>query len=147
MILRQILSQLPKAVASGNLDHVASGVTADSRKVKPGMVFVAIRGEESNGHKFIGSALQKGAIAIMAETAPDADTDEKIVWIHSRDTRTALGTIASAFAANPSSKLRTVGVTGTNGKTTTTFLLQHIMKQSWTRAGLLGTITVDDGVE
>ena len=147
MILRQILSQLPKAVASGNLDHVANGVTADSRKVKPGMVFVAIRGEESDGHKFIGSALQKGAIAIVAETAPDADADEKIVWIHSRDTRTALGTIASAFADNPSSKLRTVGVTGTNGKTTTTFLLQHIMKQSWTRAGLLGTITVDDGVE
>ena len=147
MILRQILSQLPKAVASGNLDYVANGVTADSRKVKPGMVFVAIRGEESDGHKYIGSALQKGAIAIVAETAPDADADEKIVWIHSRDTRTALGTIASAFADNPSSKLRTVGVTGTNGKTTTTFLLQHIMKQSWTRAGLLGTITVDDGVE
>jgi UDP-N-acetylmuramoyl-L-alanyl-D-glutamate--2,6-diaminopimelate ligase len=147
MILRELLSQLPKAVASGNLDHVANGVTADSRKVKPGMVFVAIRGEESDGHKFIGSALKKGAVAIIAETAPDAETSEKIVWIHSRDTRSALGTIASAFSDNPSAKLRTVGVTGTNGKTTTTFLLQHIMKQSWTRAGLLGTITVDDGVE
>lgn len=147
MILRQLLSHLPKAVASGNLDHVANGVTADSRKVKPGTVFVAIRGEESDGHKFIGSALKKGAIAIVAESAPDADFDEKVVWIHSCDTRSALGIIASAIADSPSAKLRTVGVTGTNGKTTTTFLLQHIMKQSWTRAGLLGTITVDDGVE
>ncbi|MFT5881827.1 MAG: UDP-N-acetylmuramoyl-L-alanyl-D-glutamate--2,6-diaminopimelate ligase [Crocinitomicaceae bacterium] len=147
MILRELLSHLPKAVASGNLDYVANGVSADSRNVKPGMVFVAIRGEESDGHKFIESAIKKGAVAIVAEAAPDAGTSEKIVWIHSNDTRVALGTIASALAGNPSAQLRTVGVTGTNGKTTTTFLLQHIMKQSWTRAGLLGTITVDDGVE
>lgn len=145
MILRELISHLPKAVASGNLDHVAKGVTADSRKVKPGMVFVAIRGAEADGHKFIKSALKKGAVAIVAESAPEGD--EKTVWIHSGDTRKALGVIASALAGDPSASLKTVGITGTNGKTTTSFLLHHIMKQSWTRAGLLGTIKFDDGVE
>ncbi len=147
MILRELLSYLPKAVVFGNLDHVAKGVTADSRKVKSGMAFVAIRGVEADGHKFIGSAIKKGVVAIFAETAPPANYSEKAVWVHTKDTPNALGVIASALAGTPTVQLKTVGVTGTNGKTTTTFLLQHIMKQVWTRAGLLGTIKVDNGID
>jgi UDP-N-acetylmuramoyl-L-alanyl-D-glutamate--2,6-diaminopimelate ligase len=147
MILRELLTHLPKAVAVGNLDQVAKSVTADSRTVKPGSVFVAIKGEEADGHKFIGSALKKGAVAIIAEKAPAADYNEKAVWIHSAETRKVLGTVASALAGDPSTSLKVVGVTGTNGKTTTTFLLHHIMQTAWMRAGLLGTIKFDNGVE
>ncbi|MGJ8671376.1 UDP-N-acetylmuramoyl-L-alanyl-D-glutamate--2,6-diaminopimelate ligase [Rubritalea sp.] len=147
MILRELLTHLPKAVASGNLDQVAKTVTADSRKVKQGSVFVAIRGEDADGHKYIESALKKGAVAIIAEKAPAADYSEKAVWIHSAETRIVLGTVAAALAGDPSSQLKVVGVTGTNGKTTTTFLLHHIMQTAWMRAGLLGTIKFYDGVE
>ncbi|MFC5050213.1 UDP-N-acetylmuramoyl-L-alanyl-D-glutamate--2,6-diaminopimelate ligase [Rubritalea spongiae] len=147
MILRELLTHLPKAVASGNLDQVAKTVTADSRKVKPGSVFVAIRGDEADGHKFIESALEKGAVAIVAEKAPAADYKEKAVWIHAAETRKVLGVVAAAIAGDPSSQLKVVGVTGTNGKTTTTFLLHHIMQTVWMRAGLLGTIKVDNGLE
>lgn len=147
MILRELLTYLPKAVASGNLDQVAKSVTADSRAVKAGSVFVAIKGAEADGHQFIESAIKKGAVAIVAEKAPAADYSEKAVWIHSAETRKALGKVASALAGDPSSQLKVVGVTGTNGKTTTSFLLHHIMQSAWMRAGLLGTIKVDNGLE
>ena len=146
MILRELLIHLPRAVASGNLDHVATSVTADSRQVKPGSVFVAIKGTDSDGHKFIKAAVDKGAIAIVATTAPDQNCSEKVTWIHSSDTRDALGRVASALHNDPSAKLKVAGITGTNGKTTTAFLLHHIMQDSWTRAGMLGTIKNNDGI-
>lgn len=147
MILRELLTHLPKAIAVGNLDQVAKCVTADSRQVKPGSVFVAIRGVESDGHKFIEAALKKGAVAIVAEKAPASDYTGKAVWIHCAETRKTLGKVARALVGDPSSQLKVVGVTGTNGKTTTTFLLHHIMQSAWVRAGLLGTIKFDNGLE
>ncbi|MFC4991103.1 UDP-N-acetylmuramoyl-L-alanyl-D-glutamate--2,6-diaminopimelate ligase [Rubritalea tangerina] len=147
MILRDLLTRIPKAVATGNLDQTASGVTSDSRQVKAGSVFVAIRGTETDGHKFIDAALKQGACAVVAEVAPASDYTGEAVWVHSNNTRDALGQLAAALAGDPSQQMKTVGVTGTNGKTTTTFLIQHIMKSVWTRAGLLGTIEVDNGFE
>lgn len=146
MTLRELITYLPKAVASGNLDHEATGVTADSRQVKPGSVFVAIKGTDSDGHKFISTAVEKGAVAIIASIAPDERWPDSVAWVHSSDTRDALGRVASALHNDPSATLKVAGITGTNGKTTTAFLLHHIMKDAWTRAGLLGTIKNSDGV-
>lgn len=146
MILRELLTYLPKALAVGNLDQVAKAVTADSRQVKAGSIFVAIRGDESDGHRFIDAALKKGAVAIVAERAAADDYAEKAVWIHAAETRKVLSKIASAMAGDPSAELKVVGVTGTNGKTTTTFLLHHIMRSAWMRSGLVGTIKLDNGL-
>lgn len=146
MNLRELITHLPKAVSSGNIDHDVTGVTADSRQVKPGSVFVAIKGTDSDGHKFIETAVKKGAVAIIASIAPDERWTDSVAWVHSSDTRDALGCVASALHNDPSSQLKVAGITGTNGKTTTAFLLHHIMKDSWTRAGLLGTIKNSDGV-
>jgi UDP-N-acetylmuramoyl-L-alanyl-D-glutamate--2,6-diaminopimelate ligase len=120
-------------------------VVDDSRQVAPGVMFAAIRGTSADGHRFIGAALAAGASAILAETAPPADLDASVAWLHVSDSRAALSELASALAGNPWKELAMAGVTGTNGKTTTAFLIHHIMKTAWHRAGLLGTILVDDG--
>lgn len=145
MLLRQLTSNLQKATVSGPLDTDVLALTADSREVKPGVLFAALRGEKADGHSFIPQALADGAAAILAETAPPADLPANIAWIHCGDTRHALATLAAHFHQHPGDDLKLAGVTGTNGKTTTTFLIHHIMKSVWHRAGLMGTIVTDDG--
>lgn len=144
MKLADIARILSRPVASGSLEGEVSAVTSDSRKVGPGIVFVAIRGTELDGHKFIGDAKKAGAAAIIAEQAPE---DLQYPWIHVADTRQALAILSDVLAGQPSKDLKIIGVTGTNGKTTTAYLAQHIMRSVWHRAGLLGTVTIDDGVE
>jgi len=145
MILRDLISSLTRATASGPMDADICMISADSREAAPGVMFAAIRGTSVDGHRFIASALSAGASAILAESAPPADLDGSIAWLHVPDSRAALSELASAMAGHPWKKLSMAGVTGTNGKTTTSFLLHHIMKTAWHRAGLLGTILVDDG--
>jgi len=147
MKLRQLTQTLSKATVSGGLDQDVTGVFVDSREVIPGSVFVAVRGSEVDGQKFIGDALEKGAIAIVSEVAPDKGWDDSRCWVHVPDARTAVAELACAWNDNPSSKLKVIGITGTNGKTTTAFIAHSIMKKVWLRAGLLGTILVDDGEE
>ena len=144
-VIRDILSLLDRPRATGPLDAAVTSVTSDSRAVTAGSIFVAIRGNELDGRKFIPSAIEQGAVAIVADSAPETGDPTDVAWIQVRDTRKALASMAALLADNPSSKLRLVGVTGTNGKTTTTFLIHHIMKRFWHRAGVLGTIIVDDG--
>lgn len=145
MILRDLASRFSRATVSGPLDTEVSRVTADSREAGPDAVFAAVRGMAADGHNFIGAALSAGALAIIAETAPPVDLAPDVTWFHVGDSREALAIAASALAGEPSKDLSVAGVTGTNGKTTTAFLLHHIMKSAWHRAGLLGTVTVDDG--
>lgn len=145
MILRDLVPSLSRVTASGSLDTEVAALTASSREVAPGMLFAAIRGTTIDGHRFIGDALAAGASAILAETAPPVDLDPAITWLHVPDSREALSTLASTLAGHPWQDLATAGVTGTNGKTTTAFLIHHLMKTAWHRAGLLGTILVDDG--
>jgi UDP-N-acetylmuramoyl-L-alanyl-D-glutamate--2,6-diaminopimelate ligase len=109
------------------------------------MIFAAIRGSATDGHRFINDALAAGATAILAESAPPTDFTAPAAWLHVPDSRAALATLASTLAGDPWKALVMAGVTGTNGKTTTAFLLHHLMKGAWHRAGLLGTILVDDG--
>jgi UDP-N-acetylmuramoyl-L-alanyl-D-glutamate--2,6-diaminopimelate ligase len=145
MTLRDLTNRLPRATIAGSLEAEISVLTASSREVVPGCLFAAIRGTTSDGHRFIPAALEAGATAILAETAPPPDLPATITWLHVPDSRRALATLASAVNGDPWRELIMAGVTGTNGKTTTAFLLHHLMKSGWHRAGLLGTILVDDG--
>ena len=147
MILRDLIASLDRPLCTGPLDVEIHAVTADSRLAGPGIAFVAVRGESRDGRQFIPMALEKGAGAIIADSAPESDHPEEIPYIHVSDTRHALAALAGVLAGDPSKKLKLAGVTGTNGKTTTAFLLHHLMKRTWHRAGLLGTVLVDDGEE
>ncbi len=145
MILRELIAKLPKVTASGSLDVEITGVTGSSREAAPGLIFAAIRGTAVDGHRFINEALTAGASAILAEKAPPKDYTADAAWLHVPDSRAAVAALASAMAGDPWRDFRLAGITGTNGKTTTAFLLHHLMKSAWHRAGLLGTISVDDG--
>jgi len=113
--------------------------------VAEGSIFVAIRGHQLDGRRYIPRAKEQGAVAIITDSAPETGDPTDSAWIQVADPRMALASIAAMLEGHPASKLRVVGVTGTNGKTTTTFLAHHIMKRFWHRAGVLGTIIVDDG--
>jgi UDP-N-acetylmuramoyl-L-alanyl-D-glutamate--2,6-diaminopimelate ligase len=145
MILRELVSRLSRVTASGPMDTDVRTLTASSREAAPGVLFAAIRGTVADGHRFIDDALAAGACAILAETAPPAEFDGAIAWLHVPDSREALALLASAMEGDPWRDMAMAGVTGTNGKTTTAYLIHHVMKTAWHRAGLLGTILVDDG--
>lgn len=147
MNLRQLIKCLPKATVSGELDQEVTGVFSDSREVIPGSVFVAVRGSDSDGQAFVADALELGASAVVSEVAPDPGADASVCWAHVADARAAVAALACAWNQHPSTEMKMVGVTGTNGKTTTAFIIHGIMKTVWTRAGLLGTVQVDDGIE
>lgn len=143
MKIRELFSILAKATISGDLDQDVSGITSDSREVQEGSVFVAIRGSDADGQKYVPQAIEQGAVAVVSEVAPEAD--EKVAWAHVSDARAAVAALACAWNDHPSKGMRMVGITGTNGKTTTAFLTHAIMREVWLRAGLLGTVQVDDG--
>ena len=135
--LKDILEGCPILSVRGDSDLEISGITCDSRSVRPGDLFVAVRGAASDGHRFIGAALEKGAAAVLCEedTAPEGATVAL-----SSDTRNALALAAANFYDNPSRKLELVGITGTNGKTTTVTLLYNLFRALGYNCGLLSTI-------
>ncbi len=130
----------PGALALG-----ATGVSCDSRTIRRGEIFVAIRGLVHEGLKFVPQAVERGALAVVAETLPAQRPD--LPWIVVPDARRALAVLAAAFYGNPSREMSVVGVTGTNGKTTTTWLLGSIFEACGIRAGLLGTVMYRVGAE
>lgn len=115
------------------------GVTFDSRKVQPAFLFVAVKGTNSDGHDFIGKAIDAGASAIVCEKLPES-IEEKITYVAVKNSGQSLGIIASNFYGRPSERLRLVGVTGTNGKTTTATLLYKLFMSLGHKAGLLSTV-------
>ncbi len=115
------------------------GICFDSRKVQPGFLFIAIKGTLSDGHAFIEKAITLGAVAVVAENLPSTISD-KVTYITVKDSAKALGMIASNFYGNPSSKLKLVGVTGTNGKTTVATLLFKLFSSLDYRCGMLSTV-------
>jgi len=119
------------------------GVAHDSRRVKPGWVFVAIRGEQRDGADFVDDALARGAVAIVAERPLKLSRTVPLFVVP--DARRALAALASHFYGRPSRRLKVIGVTGTNGKTTTTFMLRSIVEAAGHRCGLMGTIMYDTG--
>lgn len=126
-----------------NIDHI----TYNSKDIKEGSLFFAISGQKSDGHFFIEEAIKKGARAVVYETGhfiPSEYTD--VTWIGVNDSRDALAWISSKFYGNPSEKLKIIGITGTNGKTTTSYLIREILKRYGQKTGVIGTIKylIDD---
>jgi UDP-N-acetylmuramoyl-L-alanyl-D-glutamate--2,6-diaminopimelate ligase len=117
-----------------------TGVTADSREVKPGMVYIAIRGSQADGHQFVADAVRRGAVAVVVEKANGAGVPAATV----RDGRLAALTLGRFWHGDPAARLTLVGVTGTNGKTTTTALVRHLFNANGT-AGSIGTLGAFDG--
>jgi UDP-N-acetylmuramoyl-L-alanyl-D-glutamate--2,6-diaminopimelate ligase len=139
-----IAAMSPRPRAAGALEVAISGLACDSRLVEPGFLFAAIRGDAADGHAFIPEALKKGAAAILAES--DVPVDFRGTWIQVKDSRQALAEAAAVFHGQPSHRLLVAGVTGTNGKTTTAFILQHLIASArGGRCGLIGTVKYDLG--
>ena len=124
-------------------DTEITGITNDSRKVKPGYLYVAIKGYKTDGHNFIKKSIECGAQAIVSEERSSLDTNIPQIIVH--NTRKALSSLSCCFYNNPSQKINVVGVTGTNGKTTTTFLTKSIIEKAGYEAGLIGTINYQVG--
>ncbi len=122
----------------GDLGVEVLGLAYDSRKVFPGCLFFAIRGTRMDGNRFIPKAIAQGAVAIASATAPTSGL--QVPWIQVDDERSALATIAGNFYGHPTEKLHVVGITGTNGKTTTTYLVESMLKAAGRPAAAFGTI-------
>lgn len=137
--LADILYKVPIAAISGSTDVVVSGVQIDSRKVSHRSVFVAVKGVAADGHSFIDKAIERGAIAIVCEEMP-AQQKEGITYVQTSDSAEAAGLLAHNFYGQPSTKLRIVGVTGTNGKTTIATLLYKLFTCLGSKCGLVSTV-------
>ncbi len=144
MNLKAVLNGIEGLKAKGNLDIEITSVADDSRKVKEGGMFVAIKGFETDGHKYIKSAIENGARAIVIEEGTSlkkSDVTDDVTIVMAPDTRIALAKIACNFYNNPSTKFNLIGVTGTKGKTTTTFMVKSILEKHGQKVGLIGTVS------
>lgn len=128
----------------GKLDQPVTAVTDDSRAVGPGALFLAVKGERVDGHAYVQQAIQAGATAVVAEAAVETGT---AAYVRVGDSRKAVGLIGGRFYADPSAKMTMVGVTGTNGKTTTTYLCKALLEGIGRRVGLIGTVAYQIGQE
>ena len=137
--LKDILYKVHITSTSGDMNIEVKGICFDSRKVQPGFLFVAVKGTQSDGHAFIEKAVALGAIGIVAEKLPEAISDI-ITYVTVKDSAKALGIMASNFYGNPSAKLKLIGVTGTNGKTTVATLLFQLFTSLGYRCGMLSTV-------
>ena len=145
IILKEILYKVAIEAVKGSTDIAIHKMDFDSRKIEANDVFVAIRGSVSDGHDYIEKAIELGAIAIVCDTFPE-NIVKGITYIQVKDTNKALAFMAANYFDNPSHKLKLVGITGTNGKTTIASLLYQLFKKAGFKVGLLSTvkIMVDD---
>lgn len=142
MQLKTLLAAIPVREIIGPSDRAVESIAYDSRRVQRNGLFVAMRGEKSDGHDFIGQAIEKGASVIVAERE---EKHSRATCVVVENTRHALADLAATFYGFPARKLKLAAITGTNGKTTTTFLIKHICEKAGTRCGLLGTVRYEIG--
>ncbi len=138
-ILRDILINVTPLNTKGDMATAVNSLCIDSRKVTEGSAFIAVRGTLSDGHSFIEKAIETGAVVIICETMP-AIVKEGIAYIQVKDSAEAAGLMADAFYDFPSQQLQVVGITGTNGKTTTATLLYQLFEAMGHKCGLLSTV-------
>ncbi|WP_226063641.1 UDP-N-acetylmuramoyl-L-alanyl-D-glutamate--2,6-diaminopimelate ligase [Kaistella polysaccharea] len=147
MKLEELLNRIPVREIIGNKNQEVSEIIFDSRKAVDGVLYVAVKGTVSNGHDFINSSIEKGAKIIVCEQIPE-EQNEGITFIKVKDSAKTLGHLASNFYGNPSAKLNLIGITGTNGKTSTTTLLFDIFKILGFKSALISTVEyrIDDEI-
>jgi UDP-N-acetylmuramoyl-L-alanyl-D-glutamate--2,6-diaminopimelate ligase len=139
MKLTELLKNVKPLSIFGNVEVDITGVNIDSRRIKPGHLFVAITGTQTDGHQFISKAIAAGAKAILCERLPE-DKVERVAYIQVSSTEDSVGKVATLFYGDPSRKLTLVGVTGTNGKTTIATLLYNMFRKFGHKCGLLSTV-------
>ncbi len=139
MKLSELLVNVKPLAVDGNSNVEITGVDIDSRKVKPGHLFVAIKGTQTDGHAYIAKAVELGASAILCEVKPE-EAPENVTFVTVNSTEEAVGKVATLFYGDPSRKLKLVGVTGTNGKTTIATLLYNMFRKLGYKCGLLSTV-------
>src|SRR6267378_5783306 len=142
MQLKTLAGAIPVRQVIGPLDRAVESIAYDSRRVQKNGLFVALRGEKNDGHEFIGQAIEKGASVIVAERE---EKNPRATCLLVENTRTALADLAATFYGLPARRLKLAAVTGTNGKTTTTFLIKHICEKAGLRCGLIGTVQYEIG--
>ncbi|NLB42162.1 MAG: UDP-N-acetylmuramoyl-L-alanyl-D-glutamate--2,6-diaminopimelate ligase [Clostridiales bacterium] len=139
MKLRELLKGIEVLRTEGSLDVTISGIHYDSRQVTPGSLFFCIEGYKVDGHNYAATAVDKGAVAVLLRK--DIQLPEGIAKIFVPETRKYMGLLSSNFYGNPTEDLILFGLTGTNGKTTTTYMIRSILQQAGKKTGLIGTIT------
>ena len=140
MKLSEILAKANAAEVRGNLELDITGVQIDSRQVQPGNLFVAVKGTQADGHAFIPKAIENGAAAVLQSDPLPQDAPEGVTFVRVADTEEAVGRVATAFYGDPTSRLKLVGVTGANGKTTIATLLYHLFRNLGYKCGLCSTV-------
>ncbi len=144
MVLKEILAGLQGLKVKGSLDIEITGLDKDSRNIKEGSLFVAIKGFDADGHEYVESAIKQGAKAVLlqegVETSLLKSIPEDVTIIVAKDTRYALAICSCNFYGNPSRKFKLIGITGTKGKTTTSFMTKAILEKAGKKVGLIGTI-------
>ncbi len=142
MKIQRLLEGVDVVKIVGTADAEVVSLAYDSRRIGPGAIFFALRGEKTNGAKFVGEALQRGAIALASENPRPDGIPSHVTWIELApgSARRGLARASANFYRRPADGLQIIGVTGTNGKTTTTFLVDSILREAGLRSGLIGTI-------
>ena len=136
MKLKELLSGIPVLSATADMETEITNVSYNSRETRPGDLFVAMTGFATDGHKFIGKAREAGAAAVLCEQTPE----DGIPYVRVENSRRALAVIGANFFGHPAADMVMTAVTGTNGKTTTTYLLKAVLEQAkGTKVGLIGT--------
>jgi UDP-N-acetylmuramoyl-L-alanyl-D-glutamate--2,6-diaminopimelate ligase len=136
-----LAAAVPGATVRGDANAVVSGVSYDSRLVQPGDLFAALRGADFNGHAFVQEAERRGAAALLVESPVPSGLPQIVVG----DSRAALAALAAAFYDHPSRQVSVIGITGTDGKTTTSFLVDHILRCTGLKTGVVGTVAIRIG--
>ena len=136
MKLREIIQKIRVLDTNADPDMEIAGVSYDSRQTQPGDLFVAVRGFEADGHRFIPKALERGAAAVLCETPPTDGTP----YVRTDDCRLGLALASREFFGNPAAEMKLIGITGTSGKTTSSYILKHLLEAKLdAKVGLIGT--------
>lgn len=138
MTIKQLLSEMDYELLQGDLDTDITTLVYDSRKVEKGSVFVCISGSVRDAHEFIPDVVKKGAAVVVVEH--EVPMDPAVTYVKVEDSRLALACMSAAYFGHPAEKLKTIGITGTKGKTTTTYMVKSILEAAGIRTGLIGTI-------
>ncbi len=143
MKAKTIFAGLEYEILCGSLDVEIDNIYDDSRKMKQGGLYFCIHGSKTDGHRYIDEVIEKGAVCVVVEK--DVEPVDGILMIKTKSTRKAMGLISSNFYGNPSDKLTVIGITGTKGKTTTTYMIRDMLIKAGHKTGLIGTIEMIDG--